>query len=146
MVRYDSLVAQALVSAALADLGQRYGGPGDETPVMGDEFVPPQGAFLVAYLDGKAVGCGGWREHGDGVAELKRLYTAPMARRRGVARQMLAAVEESARAHGRKRMILECGLRQPEAITLYQSHGYAPIAHFGYYRDSPEVVSLGRDL
>lgn len=146
LVRYDSMVAQALVSAALADLGQRYGGPGDETPVDAEEFVPPRGAFLVAYLDGEAVACGGWREHGDGVAELKRLYTTPAARRRGVARRLLSAVEESARAHGRKRMILECGVRQPEAITLYRAHGYAPIPHFGFYRDSPGVVSLGRDL
>ncbi len=145
-VRYDSMVAQALVSAAMADLGQRYGGSGDETPVSPEDFAAPRGAFLVAYLDGKAVGCGGWREYADGVAELKRLYTAPSARRRGVARRVLEAVEESARAHGHKRMILECGSRQPEAVALYRSHGYTPIPHFGYYRDSPEVISLGRDL
>ena len=146
VVRYDSLVAQALVSAAMADLGERYGGPGDETPVSAEEFVPPHGAFLVAFLDGEAVGCGGWRDHGDGVAELKRLYTSPSARRRGVARRLLTAVEDSARSYGRKRMILECGDRQPEAIQLYRSHGYEPIPHFGFYRDAPGVVSLGRDL
>lgn len=147
-VRYDSLVAQALVSAAMADLGERYGGSGDETPVSAAEFVPPHGAFLVAYLAETAVGCGGWRSHGDAgeVAELKRMYTLPAARGRGVARRLLAAVEESARGHGRVRLILECGQRQPEAIKLYTSSGYQPIDHFGFYRDVPEVVSLGRDL
>lgn len=146
LVRYDSMVAQALVSAAMADLGQRYGGTGDETPVSPEEFVPPHGAFFVAYLDGEAVGCAGWRDHGEGVAELKRLYTTPSVRRRGIARRLLTAVEDHAREHGRKRMILECGDRQPEAIQLYKSHGYEPIPHFGYYRDAPGVVSLGRDL
>src|SRR5690606_31883001 len=120
-VAYDDPVAQTLVAAAMADLGQRYGGPGDETPVHPAEFTPPQGMFLVAYLDGAPVGCGGWRSSGDSgtVAELKRMFTVPAARRRGVARRVLAAVEESARAAGRSRMILECGDRQPEAIELY---------------------------
>lgn len=147
-VRYDAMVAQALIEAALTDLGERYEGDGDATPVSPSDFAPPTGAFLVAYLDGEAVACGGWRTFGDGgmVAELKRMYTAPAARGRGVARQVLAAVEGSARSFGRTRMILETGGRQPEAIKLYLSSGYQPIEHFGHYRDSPEVVSLGRDL
>lgn len=147
-VRYDALVAQALVAAALADLGRRYGGAGDETPIDAAEFDPPHGAFLVAYLGGEPVGCGAWRSHGSGgeVAELKRMYTAPHARDRGVARAVLAAVEESARSLGRSRMILECGDRQPEAIKLYESCGYQRIPNFGYYRDHDGVVSLGRDL
>jgi GNAT superfamily N-acetyltransferase len=147
-VRYDSMVAQALVEAALADLGRRYGGPGDATPVTPTDFEPPDGAFLVAYLDREPVGCGGWRSHGDTaeVAELKRMYTVPSARRSGTARRILAAVEDSARAHGRTRMILECGDRQPEAVNLYESHGYHRIPHFGFYRDHDGVISLGRDL
>lgn len=147
-VRYDSIVAQALVTAALADLGQRYGGPGDATPVSPSEFEPPHGTFLVAYLDGRPVGCGGWRRFGDtsDIAELKRMYTEPVARGKGVARRMLAAVEDSAREHGATRMILECGDRQPEAVALYKSVGYRPIDNFGYYRDAPGVISLGRQL
>ena len=70
------------------------------------------------------------------------MYTAPTARGRGVARRMLAAVEESARAHGRRRMILETGDKQPEAIALYNSSGYERIDNFGYYRDEPGVLLL----
>ncbi|TDC78503.1 GNAT family N-acetyltransferase [Micromonospora sp. KC606] len=145
---FDSPVAQSLIRAALADLGQRYGGSGDDTPVDAAEFVPPRGAFLVAYLDGQPVGCGGWRGHGDGdgTAELKRMYTDPAARGRGVARAVLVAVEESARYHGRKRMILECGDRQPEAIAMYTSAGYEPIPNFGFYADAPGCLSFGRVL
>lgn len=148
LARFDSPDAQRLIRAALADLGQRYGGDGDETPVAVAEFDPPAGAFLIAYLAGRAVGCGGWRSHGDAgeTAELKRMYTAPQARGRGVARRVLAAVERSAREHGRKRIILECGDRQPEAIALYEASGYQLIPNFGFYRESPQCRSYGRDL
>jgi GNAT superfamily N-acetyltransferase len=147
-VRYDAMVAQALVAAAMADLGERYGGDGDGSPVSPTDFAPPHGEFLVAYLEDQPVGCGGWRSYSDRgtVAELKRMYTAPAARGYGVARKVLAAVEDSARAHGRTRLILECGDRQPEAIMLYKSAGYERIEDFGHYRDAPGVVSLGRDL
>lgn len=148
LVSFDSPDARRLIRAALADLAQRYGGEGDETPIEPGQFDPPQGAFLLAYSMGQPVGCGGWRSHGDAgeVAELKRMYTAPVARGRGVARRVLAAVERSAREHGRKRLILECGVRQPEAIALYEASGYQRIENFGFYRDSPECRSYGRPL
>jgi GNAT superfamily N-acetyltransferase len=145
---YADPAAQRLVAEALGDLAARYGGEGDETPVDPADFAPPSGAFLVAYLAGEAVGCAGWRSHrGDGsVAELKRMYTSPAARGRGVARRLLAAVEDSARECGRQRLILETGDRQPEAIGLYKSAGYERIEDFGYYRHEPGVLSFGRTL
>ncbi|MEH1169216.1 GNAT family N-acetyltransferase [Micromonospora sp. CPCC 205539] len=145
-VRFDAPVAQQLITATLADLGVRYGGSGDETPVAATEFEPPAGAFLVAYLAGEPVGCGGWRSHGADTAELKRMYTAPAARGRGVARAVLAAVERSAREQGRKRIVLECGDKQPEAIALYSAAGYERIPNFGFYKDSEGCVSFGRTL
>jgi GNAT superfamily N-acetyltransferase len=147
-VRYDALVSQALIAAAQAELGERYGGTGDGTPICHSEFEPPAGAFFIVYLAGEPAGCAGWRSHGsDGlVAELKRLYICPKARRNGIARALLSTVEESAQSYGRTRMILECGDRQPEAISLYLSMGYQPIDDFGFYRCAPDVVSLGRDL
>ncbi|MFG3601845.1 GNAT family N-acetyltransferase [Micromonospora chersina] len=146
--RFDAPESQALIRAALADLGARYGGSGDDTPVDAAEFEPPAGTFLVAYLDGQPVGCGGWRSHGDDgeTAELKRMYTAPAARGRGVARAVLAAVEHSAREQGRKRIILECGDKQPEAIAMYTSAGYERIPNFGFYQDAPGCLSYGRPL
>ncbi|HEX6969171.1 MAG TPA: GNAT family N-acetyltransferase, partial [Micromonosporaceae bacterium] len=70
----------------------------------------------------------------------------PKMRGRGVARAVLAAVEQSARDHGRKRLILECGDKQPEAIAMYEKCGYQRIEDFGFYRGSPSVRSYGRDL
>lgn len=147
-VPYGDPMARSLAAAALTELASRYGGEGDETPVDDSDFDPPAGAFLVAILDGVPVACAGWRSHGDGatVAELKRMFTLPAARGRGVARRLLAAVEESARSYGRKRMILEMGDKQPEALAMYRSVGYDRIDDFGYYRDFDGVLSLARDL
>jgi GNAT superfamily N-acetyltransferase len=145
VARFDEPEVRELVADALADLAGRYGGSGDDTPVAPTDFEPPTGQFLVAVADGELVGCGGWRSHGDD-AELKRLYTAPAARGRGVARRVLAAVEESARSFGRRRLILETGDQQPEAIALYTKLGYDVIDNFGYYRDQPGVLSFSRTL
>ncbi|MDG4823529.1 GNAT family N-acetyltransferase [Asanoa sp. WMMD1127] len=136
----------ALVTDLLVDLGARYNSSGDDTPIDAHEFDPPHGAFLVAFLDGAPVGCAGWRSHGDDDAELKRMYTAPAGRRKGVARAVLRAIEDSARAAGRKRVILETGDKQPEAIAFYVANGYERITDFGYYKDAPGVRSFGRTL
>jgi GNAT superfamily N-acetyltransferase len=147
-VSYRDAVARTLVEAAMAELAGRYGGTGDETPVDPADFSPPDGDFVVAFLDGVPVACGGWRAHGpDGaVAEVKRMFTRPEARRLGVAGAVLRAVEDSARASGRSRIALETGTRQPEAIAMYEAAGYRRIPNFGHYRDEPGVRSFGREL
>jgi len=142
---YDELDVQKLIAEVMADLSRRYGGAGDDTPVAAADFAPPKGRFFVAADTGRLVGCAGWRSHGED-AELKRMFTTPASRGRGVARRLLAAVEESARADGRARVVLETGDRQPEAIALYQSAGYHRIEDFGYYRDEEGVLSFARDL
>jgi GNAT superfamily N-acetyltransferase len=145
-VRYDEPEAQAVMTAALAELASRYGGTGDDTPMEPDEFMPPRGGFVVGLLDGVPVAGAGWRAHGDEDAELKRMFTAASVRGRGIGRRVLAAVEESARAQGRKRVILEVGDLQPEAIAMYHACGYERIENFGYYRDEPGCLSFARVL
>ena len=111
------------------------------------DFDPPAGAFLVAYRGGEPVGCGGWRSHGDEgeTAELKRMYTVPAARGRGVARAVLAAVEDGRPGStGASGSSWSRGDQQPEAIAMYQSCGYVRIENFGYYRDAPGCLSFGR--
>jgi len=99
-------------------------------------------------VDGAPAGCGGWRGRPDDpdAAEIKRMYTAPAWRGRGVASTVLRALEQSARDAGRKRMVLETGSRQPEAVALYRKLGYEPIANFGYYREYAGCLSFGRQL
>jgi GNAT superfamily N-acetyltransferase len=145
-VPYADPVAQRLVRAVLADLADRYGGDGDATPVRGEEFEPPLGAFLVAYRAGEPVGCGAWRTHPGNLAEIKRMYVVPEARGQGIAMALLRALEDSAREAGCTRVILETGTLQPEAIALYRKAGYERIPDFGHYKDEPGVRSFGREL
>jgi GNAT superfamily N-acetyltransferase len=145
--RFDEPAVQRLIAEAMAELSRRYGGTGDDTPVAANDFAPPRGAFLVAYrtADDELLGCAGWRAHGED-AELKRMFTVPAARGRGVARMLLAAIEESARESGCKRVILETGDKQPEAIALYVKCGYERIEDFGYYAGEEGVLSYARTL
>jgi GNAT superfamily N-acetyltransferase len=140
---YDGPSAGLLIDAVQAEYVERYGGP-DETPVDPSEFAPPLGLFVVGYLDGAAVAMGGLRRHGDGDVEVKRMYVAPQARRRGLSRAVLSHLEDRAWALGANRIVLETGQRQPEAISLYQSAGYLPIAGFGHYADAPLSLSFAK--
>jgi hydroxymethylpyrimidine/phosphomethylpyrimidine kinase len=143
---YHDPAAQRLVEQVQQEYVRRYGGP-DESPMDPAEFVPPDGIFLVAWQDGTAVGCGGWRRlAGTDAAEIKRMYVTPAGRRRGLARTILAELERTAAAGGAHRVVLETGTEQPEAIALYLSSGYEPIAGFGYYADRPRARHFGKAL
>jgi GNAT superfamily N-acetyltransferase len=124
--------------------GGDEGYEGDGTPLDPSMFEPPSGRYLIVYDEReRPVATGGWRSRStddsgytDGDAELKRMYVVPDVRGRGLARRVLAALEEDARAAGRSRMVLETGDQQPEAIALYLSSGYelSPVK-FGHYRE-----------
>ncbi len=137
--RLDSEVATPLARALLAEIEDRYGEPdADPDRLTADDLAPPVGAFVVAWLDGTPVGCGGLRRYDDGVGELKRMYTDPRWRGRGVAWQVLAQLEDRARRRfGYGRLVLETGVLQPEAMALYESAGYERIEPYGFYRASP---------
>jgi GNAT superfamily N-acetyltransferase len=148
VVPYDHPDAVPLIAEVQQEYVVRYGDV-DLTPVDPAQFAPPRGLFLVAYLDARPVACGGWRVHDgpDGPeAELKRMYVSPVARGRGVARAVLADLERTAVEAGYPRMVLETGLRQPEAISLYRACGYAEVPKFGYYANEPSAVHLGKIL
>ncbi|MEV7521668.1 GNAT family N-acetyltransferase [Streptomyces sp. NPDC091371] len=150
-VPYDHPDAVKLNDQVQLEYRERYDGEGDETFLDPAMFVPPQGLYLIAYDASEApVASGGWRGqeqndegYSDGDAELKRMYVIPEARSLGLARRMLAALEEDAREAGRARMVLETGDQQPEAIALYLSSGYTMAPKFGFYRyyDSSRCMS-----
>ena len=137
----DDPVALRLIDAMGEELTKRYG-DGGLSPASPEQFRAP-GTFLVAELDGAPVGCAGLRPSGDGTAEVKRMYVDPAARGRGVARALLAALVEHARGQGLTRLQLETGTEQPEAVALYESEGWTPIAAFGHYKDDPRTRCYG---
>lgn len=144
VVPYGHPDAVALIAELQQEFVTRYGEP-DHTPVDPADFAPPAGLFLVGYLDGVPVGCGGWRAH-DREAELKRMYVAPAARGKGLARAILAELERTALAASLETMILVTGSKQPEAVTLYESAGYQVVPGFGYYADVSDAIHLGKPL
>ena len=142
---YDDLDVLRLVAGVQAEYVERYGGP-DAAAVDPSEFTPPDGLFLLGILDGEPTVTGGWRRIDDGVVEIKRMYVLAAARRRGLARVMLAELEASALAAGAGRVVLNTGDRQPEAIALYESSGYVPAARFGHYACTPGAIFYGKSL
>ena len=151
-VPYADERVQRLVEAVQAEYVERYGGP-DDSPMDADAFAPPRGRFLVATVGEEPVAMGGWRLRPDltdlgavQAAEVKRMYVAPAARRSGLARLVLRRLEDSARDAGCDLLVLETGLRQPEAIELYESSGYVPVTPFGHYKDSDLSRYYGRRL
>ncbi|MFF5161071.1 GNAT family N-acetyltransferase [Streptomyces sp. NPDC000348] len=153
-VPYDHPDAVKLDAEVQAEYHVRYGDGGDATPMDPADFRPPNGVYLIAYDEsGAPVASGGWRAQDangegnrDGDAELKRMFVIEQMRGRGLARRVLAALEEDARAAGRVRMVLETGTKQPEAIALYTSSGYEPCEKFGYYRFHEESRCYGKTL
>ncbi len=96
----------------------------------------PDVRFFVARTDGEAVGCGGVA-FCDGYAEVKRMYSKPSVRGRGVAKALLRRIESEARAAGATLLRLETGLYQQEALWFYEGASFRRCAPFGPYAEMP---------
>ena len=126
---WDDADVQRLATAQQAEVRARYEGkdePGTH-PSAADVTV----VLVAREDDGTPLGCGALRALGGGAAEVKRMYVAPAARGRGISKTVLAALEDAARERGWTTLRLETGPMQPEAVGLYTSAGYRPIAAFG---------------
>ena len=142
-----SPLAHQLISELNEELSARYPEEGaTHFRLDADEVAPGRGAFLVAYVDGEAVGCGAVRRIEDGVGEIKRMYVRSAARGRGVGAAIIAALEAEARRLDVTRLVLETGERQLEALALYRRAGFVVIPPFGEYVDSPLSVCLAKEL
>jgi GNAT superfamily N-acetyltransferase len=121
-----------LQQAFFADIAARYPGwsPANSQSVEPSELAPPHGEWLVAYLGGHAVGCGGLQRLDSKTAEIRRVFLDERARGRGIGRRLLAALEEHARRLGYDRVVLTTGDRQPEALGLFRAVGYQETAPF----------------
>lgn len=122
----DDAELAGLLAAAFGELVAKYG-------ARGRSHVREGARYLVACVDGAAVGCGAVQPVDAGIGELKRMYVAPAARGRGVARSLLAALEELAGGTGVRTLRLATGERQPEAIAMYEKYGYVLSAPYGKY-------------
>ena len=130
-----SAVANALITELNAVLAAEYD-PEFNHFVDGD-FLAGQGAcFLVARDGDGPVACGAAVPLGDGAAEIKRMWTTPRARGRGLGRALLDALEDWAREQGLTRLVLETGSRQAEAQQLYATAGFESRGPCGDYTET----------
>ena len=129
--------AQRALRRYLAEIAVRIPqgttGPAEADAV--DDYRPPAGVFLVVLEGDTVVGCGAVRRLDDAVGELKRMWIDPVARRQGLGRRLLFALEAAGRELGYDRLRLDTHEVLVEAIALYEATGYRRI---GRYHDHPD--------
>lgn len=102
--------------------------------------------FLVARLEGIAVGCGALVVGEGGAGELKRIFVADEARGRGIAGLLIERLEDTARGIGLTLLQLETGPHSLPALSLYRRCGYRERGPFGSYPDDPLSVFMEKEL
>ena len=137
--------AAHLLADAREELARRYG----SCPPFPAELAEGAGtALLVARIDGVAAGCVAFLPFADDpeTAEIKRLFVAEAARGRGVGAALMAALEREVAGMGYRRLVLETGIFQPEAIRLYGRHGYVRMPCYGEYATNPKSLCYEKRL
>jgi GNAT superfamily N-acetyltransferase len=143
--------AASLIRELDEELVRRYPEPGGTFFRLDDgEVAAGRGTFLVARLDAAPVGCGALRvlegEWPERTAELKRMYVRPAGRGRRIGAAVLDGLLAEARRLGVRRVVLETGRRQVEALALYRRAGFEECACWGGYAEAPLSVCLGRSV
>jgi GNAT superfamily N-acetyltransferase len=152
-VAWDHPAGVRLRAAQRAEIAERYGTDDSEPgpPPTADDII----VFFVAFDDdGMPLGCAGLRllSHSDtesnahAEAEVKRMFVAPEARGTGVSTAILHTLEEFGRERGWRRLVLETGDGQPDAVRFYTREGYTRIPGFGHYADSPSSLCFEKPL
>ena len=139
----DSGDAQQCIAAYYKELDERFE-TGFDPGNGGYAGKPPSaqaaGCFLIARLNGHAIGCGALKPIDASTGEIKRMWVAPDTRGLGVARRLLEALEDQALRSGMTRVVLDTNKALTQAQALYRKAGYRetkrysdnPYAHFWF--------------
>jgi GNAT superfamily N-acetyltransferase len=125
--------ASDLIEVMIAEIAALYGDLDGVGPTPPTDFAPPDGIFLVGWDDGKAVAGGGVRQLDRFIGEIRRMYVVPDRRGKGIGRRLLDALEDEARRIGYQQIRLSTGPLQLNAVRLYETHGFQPIADYNNY-------------
>ena len=101
---------------------------------------------VVAYENNQPVGCGAIKEYDPDTMEIKRMYTSPASRGKGIATKVLTELERWAAERAFKKCLLETGKKQPEAIALYQKNGYHLVPNYGQYAGIENSVCFEKEV
>jgi DNA-binding MarR family transcriptional regulator len=129
----DSDAARSCLDHYFRELAQRFEtgfDPGRSNPATDAGMTPPNGWFVVAWLNDHPVGCGALKCGDGGIGEIKRMWTAPDARGLGIARRILHWLEARAREAGLRTLRLETNRALQEAQALYRQEGFQEVARF----------------
>jgi len=125
-------VALACLSRYYGELAARFA-QGFDVSLSRDpeaaDMIRPRGIFLLARIGTQPAGCAGLKGHGDW-GEVKRLWVAPEARGRGLARHLMTGIETAARDMGLPVLRLDTNSTLAEAVALYRNAGWREIPRF----------------
>ena len=142
-----SAVSSMMISRLNAELTSIYPEEGaNHFRLDAEEVADKAGAFLVAWHDEIPVGCGAVRRLDSDTAEIKRMYVDPTERGTGVGRALLSALEDEAKRLKVVRIVLETGVRQMQAMSLYETCGFRRVSAFGEYVGSEYSVCMEKRL
>lgn len=136
--------ATALLNASHALMGALF--PAEANNYLEiDQLCVPEIAFLVAEIDGQTLGCGALCNKGD-YGEIKSMFVAETARRKGIAQALLRALEDEAIAQNLTALKLETGTKLHSAHRLYEAFGFTKCAPFGDYEDGEFNLFMEKPL
>jgi GNAT superfamily N-acetyltransferase len=130
--------AAALSREMTLEVAALYGeDPDRPSSFTAEMFSPPEGRFLVGYLDDQPAAIAAYLRVDTDLARVHRVFVRPEVRGRGLSRRMMGHIEALAAEAGYRRLELETGTRQPAARRVYESLGYTPIPSFAPYENDP---------
>ena len=139
--------SQALLNAFVDEVRHRY----NVTPADVGYFDPalvsaPKSAFLVARVEGRAVGCGALVPMEDDIVEIKRMFVLPQERGHGIAKKILDRLQGLAQEFDYDRIRLETGTKQPESIALYGKSGFYRVPNFPPFENDHTAICFEKRI
>ncbi|WP_419489085.1 GNAT family N-acetyltransferase [Chryseobacterium bernardetii] len=88
---------------------------------------------IVAYIDEVPAACGAFKELSEDTVEIKRMFTNPEFRKRGLGSSIVGELENWAKELGYKKAVLETSKDLTNAISVYEKSGFQRIPNYGQY-------------
>lgn len=101
---------------------------------------------LVAYDNGQPIACGAMKEYDASTVEIKRMFTYPKARGKGLGMTILVALEDWARELGYEHLLLETGRSFSAAVYLYKKYGFEQVPNYDQYADVKDSICFRKSI
>jgi putative acetyltransferase len=138
---------QDLLNAFVAEVMKRYPDPPSDVGYFDPKLVQvPRSVFLVARVDGRAVGCGALVPVDETTVEIKRMFVVSGERGHGIATMILEELERYAREFDYDVIRLETGIKQPESIAVFGKDGFYRIPNYSPFENDPEAVCFEKRI